>query len=52
MNWLIERDSSGIPVRLWWRGAERCKACNGTGWLWLTIEGARVPQRRPCRECP
>ena len=49
MTWRIERDETGRAVRA--RFWSECATCRDSGFVWVTIDGARVAQRRLCAEC-
>jgi hypothetical protein len=49
VSWRIEHGPDGRPCRAWFY--LDCTRCGETGFVLVPIEGARVPQRRPCPEC-
>jgi hypothetical protein len=49
MSWRIERDETGRAVRAWFWS--ECVTCRDSTTVYVTIEGARVPQPRPCPDC-
>ena len=49
MSWRIEHGPDGRPMRAWW--VSFCMTCRDSQTVYVLIDGARVPQSRPCPEC-